>query len=174
MVMLRCKIALFLLLLGHHAMTCKLGGDVVHHNALRDDFAQFCHRARLGGQLEVGHGSGSDSAHSWPADILVPNWLSGKPAAFDLTVVSLLNSKTLKEAGATGGSVAGNADARKHTANNQKCRELGRVCVPLAVETYGCWGEEAQCSVFCLAARLALQLQCSKSKAIKNKHLPEA
>ena len=43
--------------LGHHAMTCKRGGDVVvRHNALRDVFAQFCHRARLGGQLEVGHG----------------------------------------------------------------------------------------------------------------------
>ena len=150
-------------------MTCKRGGDVVvRHNALRDVFAQFCHRARLGGQLEVGHGSGSDSSHSRPADILVPNWLSGKPAAFDLTVVSPLNSKTLNEAGATSGSAAGNAKACKHTANDQKCRELGWVCVPLAVETYGCWGEEAQCSVSRLAARLALQLQCSKSKAITN------
>ena len=106
--------------LGHHAITCKHGGDaVVCHNALRDVFAQFCHRAQLGGQLEVGHGSGSDSSHSQPADILVPNWLSGKPAA--LTVVSPLNSKALNEAGATGGSAAGNAKARKHTANNQKC-----------------------------------------------------
>ena len=73
----------------------------------------------------------------------MPNWLSGKPAAFDLTVVSPLNSKTLIEAGATGGSAAGNAEARKHTANDQKCRELGWVCVPLAVESYGCWSEEA-------------------------------
>ncbi|KAL5463785.1 hypothetical protein EMCRGX_G032719 [Ephydatia muelleri] len=125
-------------------------------------------QAQLGGQLEEGHGSGSDISHSRPADILVPNWLSGKPAAFDLTVVSPLNSKTLNEAGATGGSAAGNVEARKHTANDQKCRELGWVCVPLAVETYGCWGEEAQCSVSRLAARLALQLQCSKSKAITN------
>ena len=98
---------------------------VVCQNALRDVVAQFCHRAFLGGQLEVGHGSGSDSSHSRPADILVPNWLSGKPAAFDLTVVSPLNSKTLNEVGATGGSAAGNAKARKHMANDQKCRELG-------------------------------------------------
>ncbi|KAL5470688.1 hypothetical protein EMCRGX_G028693 [Ephydatia muelleri] len=71
--------------LGHHAMTCKGGGDVVmHHNALRDVFSQFCHSARLGGQLEVGHGSGADSPNSRPADILVPNWMIGKPAAFDL------------------------------------------------------------------------------------------
>ena len=98
----------------------------------------------------------------------MPNWLSGKPAVFDLTVVSPLNSKTLNEVGATGGSAAGNAEARKHTANDQKCRELGWVCVLLAGETYGCLGEEAQCSVSPLAAGLALQLQCSKSKAITN------
>ena len=40
--------------LGHHAVMYKGGGDVVvRHNALRDVFAQFCHRARFGGQLEV-------------------------------------------------------------------------------------------------------------------------
>ena len=155
--------------LGHHAGTCKRGSDVVvHHSALRDVFAQFCHRACLGGQLEVGHGSGADSSHSRPAGILVPNCLFGKPAAFDLTVVSPLNSKTLNEAGATGGSAAGNAKARKHPANDQKCRKLGWVCVPLAVETYSCCSEEAQCSISRLAARLALQLQYSKSKAITN------
>ena len=48
----------------------------------------------------------------------------------------------------------------------QMSAELGWVCIPLAVETYGCWGEEAQGSISRLAARLALQLQCSKTKAI--------
>ena len=71
--------------LGHHAVTCKGGGDaVIRHNALRDVFAQFCHRARLGGQLEIGYGSGGDFSNSRPADFLVPNWTLGKPAAFDL------------------------------------------------------------------------------------------
>ena len=94
--------------LGHHAVTCKGGGDaVIRHNALRDVFAQFCHRARLGGQLEVGYGSGGDVPNSRPADFLVPNWTLGKPAAFDLTVVSPLNSNTLIEAGTTSGSAAG-------------------------------------------------------------------
>eukprot|EP00731_Ephydatia_muelleri_P009811 Em0005g397a len=92
--------------------------------------------------------------------------MTDKPAAFDLMVVSPLNSNTLNEAGATGGSAARKAEACKHNANDRKNRELGWVCIPLAVETYGCWGEEAQSSVSHLAARLALQLQCSKSKAI--------
>ena len=44
--------------LGHHAVTCKGGGDVVLcHNSLRDVFSHFCHRAHLGGQLDVGCGT---------------------------------------------------------------------------------------------------------------------
>ena len=68
------------------------------------------------------------------------SWLTCKPAAFDLTVVSKLNSETLNKVGATGASAAGNAEAHKHMANNQKCRELGWIYIPLAIETYGCWG----------------------------------
>ena len=60
----------------------------------------------------------------------------GKPAAFDLTVVST----TFNEAGARSGSAAGKAEVRKYNANDAKCTELGWVCIPLAVETYGCWG----------------------------------
>ena len=146
--------------LGHHAVTCKGGGDVVmRHNALRVVFFPILSYGRLGGQLEVGHGSEADSPNSRPADILVPNWMIGRPA-------SPLNSNTLNEAGAAGRSADRKAKTRKHNANDRKCRELGWVCIPLAVETSGCWGEEAQSSVSHLAARLALQLQCSKSKAI--------
>ncbi|KAL5487185.1 hypothetical protein EMCRGX_G019758 [Ephydatia muelleri] len=60
-------------------------------------------------------------------------------SCFDLTVVSLLNS--ILCAGATIGSTAGKAEVRKHNANDLKCIKL---------------------------ARLALQLQSSKSKAITN------
>ena len=59
---------------------------------------------------------------------------------------------------------AGNAEARKHMTNDQKCRELnvGLVCVPLAVETYGCWGEKGS------AQSLTWQPGRSKSKTITN------
>ena len=57
------------------------------------------------------------------------------------------------------------SNLQRGTTNDPKCRELGWVCIPLAVESYGCWGEEAHSSFSRLAARLALQLQCSKSKA---------
>ena len=44
---------------------------------------------------------------------------------------------------------------RQHTANDPKCAELGWRCVPLAVETYCNWGEEARRTFILLATRLA-------------------
>ena len=35
------------------------------------------------------------------------------------------------------------AEVRKHEANNSIRSDLGWISVPLAVETYGCWGGEA-------------------------------
>ena len=48
-------------MLGHHAASCKHGGDVVaRHNHLRDIFAAFCRRAHLSVKVEVGYGLGID------------------------------------------------------------------------------------------------------------------
>ena len=43
-------------------------------------------------------------------------------------------------------------EVRKHRA---KCSELGWVCVPLAVETYGNWGKEAHTTFSHLASCIA-------------------
>ena len=61
------------------------------HNQLRNTFFESCRQAGIGGQLAVGSGLGHDERCTRRADALVPNWDLGKPAAFDLTVVSLLN-----------------------------------------------------------------------------------
>ena len=49
-----------------------------------------------------------------------------------------LNPTTLIEAGVRCGSSALVAEARKYNANDSKCAECGWVCIPLAVESYGC------------------------------------
>ena len=78
---------------------------VSRHNKLRDVFYDFCQRACLCPRLEMGCGAGSDS-QSRSADVLVPNWDLGKPAAFDLSVTSTLQSSALLEASVTAGSAA--------------------------------------------------------------------
>ena len=41
--------------LGHHAVTCRRGGDgVMHHNQLRDAIVDFYHSARLGVKVVIG------------------------------------------------------------------------------------------------------------------------
>ena len=126
---------------GHHALCCKLGGDVVsRHNRLRDIFNDFCHSACLAPQLKMG---GWSRDHTRPADVLVPNWVLGKPAAFDLSVTSTLNAQIFQEACVTAGSAALAAQIRKHRVNDERCSDLGWACIPLVVETYGCWGTEA-------------------------------
>ena len=78
--------------LGHYAITCKHGGDVVsHHNKLHDVFVECCRRANVFAQVEAGSGFGHDKHNTRPADVLVPNCSLGKPAAFDLTITSPLN-----------------------------------------------------------------------------------
>ena len=68
--------------------------------------------------------------------MLVPDWVLGKPAAFDITVTPPLNPSTFTEASAMAGSAALAAEQRRHHANDAKCFELGWKCVPLAVESY--------------------------------------
>ena len=116
--------------------------------------------------MEVGSGLGHGERCTWSADVLVPNWDLGKPAAFDLTVTSPLNPITLNEACVTAGSSAQISEQRKHASNYAKCSELGWACIPLAVETYGCWGAEARVHLSHLASRLAARLNITKSQAI--------
>ena len=142
--------------LGHHALTCKHGGDVVtRHNKLSDTLAETCRRAHLSVKVEAGSNLTKDHSHTRPADILVPNWSLGKLAAFDLSVMSPHNSNVLLEAGLAAGQAARATEQRKHNENDAKCKELGWICVPMVVEAYDAWGTEAMESFSLLASHLA-------------------
>ena len=47
-----------------------------------------------------------------------------------------------------------------------KCSELGWLCIPLVVESYGAWGKEAMESFSSLASRLAITSSRSKSAVL--------
>ncbi|KAL5481248.1 hypothetical protein EMCRGX_G021378 [Ephydatia muelleri] len=118
------------------------------------------------GQIEAGSGLDVEGSRTRPADILLPNWEFGKPAALDFTITSALNPSTLNEASVMAGFAASAAEVRKHVANDEKCSRLGWVCIPLSVETYGCWGEEAGRCLDRLATRIATRTGCPKSSAV--------
>ena len=150
--------------LGHHASTCKRGGDAVfRHNRLRDVVAESCRLAHLSVKVEARNNLTPDHSHTRPADVLVQNWSRGRPAAFDICVTSPLNTLTLSEAGVCAGAAAQAGEVRKHSANDEKCGDLGWFCVPLVTETYGAWGPEAMACFSQLASRLSIRLQKPKS-----------
>eukprot|EP00731_Ephydatia_muelleri_P024145 Em0016g416a len=122
---------------------------------LRDVFLSFCHQAHIAARLEAGSDLTPGLDRTRPADVLVRDWAQGKPAAFDITVTSPLTPAIFAGASRMVGAAAEAAENRKHTANDPKCAELGWRCVPLAVETYCNWGEEARRTFTLLATRLA-------------------
>eukprot|EP00731_Ephydatia_muelleri_P027499 Em0019g372a len=155
--------------LGHHAVTCKYGGDVVsRHNKIRDILVETCRRAHIGVQVEVGNNLTHDHNKTRPADILLSNWFLGKPAALDVSITSPLNPLTLLEAGVLAKSAAQVTEARKHQANDPKCSELGWVCVPMVAESYGAWGDEASSIISSIASRLATSTCKSKSVVLND------
>ena len=61
--------------LGHHAITCTHGGDVVtRHNLLQDVVDNLFRQAHMGVIVEVDYGLTSDHSHTHPADVLVTRW----------------------------------------------------------------------------------------------------
>ena len=79
-----------------------------------------------------------------------------------------LNPTILNDASVTAGSAALAAKICKHTNNDEKCTRLGWVCIHLAVESYGCWGDVATKCLDRLATRIATCTACPKSSAVSN------
>ena len=56
----------------------------------------------------------------------------------------------------------------KHHDNDSKCAKLGWSCIPLAVDIYGQWCEEAHLTFSDIAMRLAVQTRVSFSAALSS------
>ena len=155
--------------LGHHHLTCPNGGYVaVRHNRLRDALYFVCRAAGLNSQREKG--ASHDDA-SRPADLLVSDWCLGQSAAFDITVVSPLSPDNLLVAGDEQDVVA-KAAALKHDKYDAKCADLGWQCVPLAVDSYGRWGDEAHKSFTQLASHLKTRTKVGLCAALNSVYNP--
>ena len=73
--------------LGHLAITCKYGGDVVtRHNMIRDILVETCRRAHIGVKVEVSNNLSSDHSKTRPADILLPNRSLGRTTTLNVSI----------------------------------------------------------------------------------------
>ena len=129
-------------------------------------FNRLCQNAQLRPKLEQG---AEKEDGSRPADVLLPDWSLGRAAALDFVVTSPLKLDLISGAGGAANQAmvaVEEAEKVKHTNNDQKCAKLDWECIPMAVNSYGVWGKEAQGVFKKVANSLCNQLCMSQSRAM--------
>ena len=129
--------------------------------------AESCWRAHLGVQVDVGSNVTRNHNHTRPADLLVPNWVLGKPAVLNLSITSLLNPTIILEASVTTGPAAQTNEQRKHCSNDAKCDELTVLGLCTLVVNLMELGERRHWSLYLQASFIFSHLNCSsKAKSV--------
>ena len=128
--------------LGDHSVACGGNGDrILRHNSLRDVLFTAAQSAALSPRREVP--SIVPGSCSRPADLYLPYWSHGKPAAMDVTVISSLQDQRVSQAATSQGSALLYAEERKNIVHFEDCRRVGVSFFPLAVEVLGGWSQSA-------------------------------
>ena len=150
---------------GDHFIECGGNGDrILRHNALRDTLSACARSAALSPRLEVPSLIPGGSFR--PADIYLPCWKRGLPAALDVTVTSSLQASTVHLASTNQGHALQVAEARKIATHDQPCRAEGITFIPLAVEALGGWSSLACSTISDIARMRDARLGSSNSSTI--------
>ena len=147
---------------GDHCLTFSCGGDrTKHHNLIRNEVFFLCNSAGLNPELERPgllqprplNGSAQESGAARdpnvsrrPADVYLPKWRRGAPAAMDIAVTSGMRGDMLHKSANDGTSAANEYEnfKRSYLNTEQKCHENGITFIPLIMEAHGGgWGTAA-------------------------------
>ena len=83
---------------GDHYVGCGGNGDCIsRHNSIQDAIFSAAQTVALAPRKVPSLISGTRSC---PADVFLPNWKRGQPAALDVTIISTLQCLTLQRAAA--------------------------------------------------------------------------
>ena len=111
-------------LYGDHSLTSGGQADFIYcHDRLIDKVFSSCVSANLSTSLEKKNLSSNNQYG--PADVFLPSWTQGKPAALDVAVVSALQSTIIEIEADTPSYALTYADDRKLAAHDADCREAG-------------------------------------------------
>ena len=117
---------------GDHQVGCGGNGDRIHrHDSLRDALYSAAQSAALAPRREVP--SLIPGSNSRPADVFLPQWKRGQPAAIDVTVISTLQQLTVVGASTTKGHALSVGEERKRAAHAEACHSVGVSFIPLVV-----------------------------------------
>ena len=94
-------------------------------------------------------------SHSRPADVLLPTWSRGRPAALDVHIISPLQQHTLHEAASTPGHAPQVGVQRKLASHLSACRSAGVDFIPVVAETLGGLAEDTISTIRSLGEAIA-------------------
>ena len=132
--------------------------NIVHHAAeaanLRPELERpgllpqrpFCGGSYENGASAVAHDS--DLSARRPADVYLPRWRSGPPAAWDFAVTSGLRMDLQAAAASGADAVTSRYEGfkRSHQDTHEECQAQGITFIPMVVEAVGgAWGKMARC-----------------------------
>ena len=127
---------------GDHHVGCGGNRDrIFRHDSIRDAIFSVAQSAALAPRKEAP--SLIPSSRSRPADIYLPNWKRGQPAALDVTVISTMQQLAQAGAASTPGYALHVGEERKMAAHAEACRSVGVLFVPIVAETLGGLSEVA-------------------------------
>ena len=147
---------------GDHCLTCGCGGDrTKRHNLLRNEIFHVCNSIGLNPELErpgllqqrpltgAGQENGLDRDSEGgrrPADVYLPRWRRGTPAALDFAVTSGLRSDMVNLSAEDGTIASKRYEDYKcsYLDTKSKCEEEGIAFIPVIFEADGGgWGPTA-------------------------------
>ena len=136
---------------GCHARKCMAAGDVVAcHNGVRNLVGRFATSAGLAPSLEKAEllpprpDDPTSSNLRRPADVFLPTFVHGAPAALDFAVVSPQRQDVVALAAETTGAAASLYESykRSHLNTETECAQQGVSFIPMVAESSGGWGSE--------------------------------
>ena len=154
---------------GDHQVGCEGNGDrITCHNAVRDALFSAAQSAALAPTKEAP--SLVPSSSSRPADIFLPTWRHGRPAALDVHIISPLHQQTVAEVACIPGHALDVGVRRKLTSHLSECRSASVDLFPLVAETLGGLAKDTISMVRSIG-RVLSQRASSPDPSTSTKHL---
>ena len=122
--------------LGHHALNCRQSAQFKsRHDNLRDLLDSQACKALLNSRIEVS-GIFDDSGEK-PADVYIPRYQSGKPAAIDISLINPLSVNVVERAAKEAGAALKERVDAKCQKYSAKCDAKDVEFIPFILEVFG-------------------------------------
>ena len=163
-------------------MKCECAGDrTTRHHAARNEVGRLVNTAGQHPELEKPGllPPGPDDPGTnlrRPADVYLPSWTDGSPAALDLAITSPQRQDILGQAALRCAAAAEAYEVykREYKGTAADCRSQGISFIPMVAEPSGGWGPSAVCTLKALARAAATRSHSGAGpSAILAEHLQQ-